>query len=44
MKYICEHCLADLGEFVEEEAQPHCEDHPDGVVRLVESDDADSQP
>jgi hypothetical protein len=41
MLYICQHCLAVLGEYVDGGEQPRCPDHLDGVVTLVEQDDGD---
>lgn len=36
LRYQCQHCLADLGEYVDGLPQPACEFHPDGVVEIVE--------
>jgi len=44
LRYACGHCLADLGVYAEDETPPQCVDHPDGVVILVEVDDADNLP
>ena len=47
MHYLCGHCLAELGDYVEGEPQPSCLDHPGGMVMLVEDgeeENADSQP
>ena len=40
--YRCQHCGRELGPLVENEPQPACPDHPDGVVEVT--GDADSQP
>ena len=37
--YVCQHCHAELGPFVEGEAPPVCPDHPDGIVEIVEVPD-----
>ena len=42
LRYICQHCLTDLGEVVPGELVPQCPAHPDGAVQVV--DDADPQP
>ncbi len=41
-RYICQHCLTDLGEVVPGEPVPQCPTHPDGAAQVVE--DADPQP
>ena len=40
--YRCQHCFAELGEVIPDEPVPHCIDHPDGAVEIVEY--ADTQP
>lgn len=41
-RFRCAHCLADLGPEEGAEEQPHCPDHPDGAVDIIEVDDGDS--
>jgi hypothetical protein len=38
MQYRCAHCLAVLGDYVEGESEPKCNDHPEGSVQLIPED------